>query len=258
MRKNKKRLNIKTYKMLARIENPRLFSDIIGIISDLVAEVKIKVSKAEGMSIIAIDPANVAMVIFKLPSSAFAQLEVEDESIGVNLESFKAVLKRCSFGSSLLMKTEDNFLKLEINDKTKREFTLALIDLDKKDKPIPSLEFSARVEINSVELLEAIEDCAIVADSCTFEAEPDKFSIFAKGSLNSARLSYSSDEVAIQAGLKQKGKYSLEYLLKMIKASKITDKAALNFSNDYPLKLDFNTPTISLSFILAPRVETED
>ncbi len=242
--------------MIARLDNPRIFSDIVGIISDLVSEVKIRVSK-EGMGIVAIDPANVAMVIFKLPAGAFSQLEVEDESLGVNLESLKAVLKRCSFGSSLLMKTEDNILKLEISDKIKREFTLALIDLDRKDKPVPTLEFSSRIEINSTELLEAVEDCSIVADSCSFESEPDKFSIYAKGALNSAKLAYSSDEVHIESPGKQKSKYSLEYLQKMIRATKITDKAIINFSNDYPLKLEFNTPVMQLAFILAPRVETD-
>jgi len=244
--------------MLARLENPRIFSDIIGIISELVGEAKIRVNKTDGMSIVAIDPANVAMVIFKLPASAFSQLEVEDETLGVNLENLKAVLKRCSFSSALIMRTEDNLLKLEISDKVKREFNLMLIDLDRKDKPIPSLEFSAKVEINSQELLEAIEDCAIVADSCSFEAEVDKFAIYAKGPLNSAKLSYSSDEVHIEAPAKNKGKYSLEYLQKMIRASKITDKAILNFGNDYPLKLDFKTPIIELSFILAPRVESDE
>lgn len=243
--------------MIIRLENPRLFSDIIGIISELVNEVKIKINK-EGLSITAIDPANVAMVNFKLPSNAFSQLEVEEENLGVNLESFKAVLRRCSFGSSLLMKTEENYLKIEIDDKVKREFTLALIDLDRKDKPIPLLEFSSRIEISSSELLEAIEDCSIVADSCSFEAEPEKFSIYAKGTLNSAKLSYTSDEVHIESPSKQKSKYSLEYLQKMIKAAKITEKTIINFSGDYPLKLDFKTPNIELSFILAPRVETED
>lgn len=243
--------------MIARIDNPRLFSDIVGIISELVSEVKIRVTK-EGMSIVAIDPANVAMVLFKLPAGAFSQLEVEDESLGVNLESLKAVLKRCSFGSSLLMKTEENTIKLEINDKIKREFNLALIDLDRKDKPIPTLEFSAKVELNSTELLEAIDDCSIVADSCSFESEPSKFSIYAKGSLNSAKLAFSSDEAYIESPAKQKSKYSLEYLQKMIKATKITDKAILNFSADYPLKLEYNTPMMQLAFILAPRVETDD
>jgi len=244
--------------MLARLENPRILSDIIGIISELVSEAKIRVTKTEGMSIVAIDPANVAMVLFKLPAPAFSQLEVEDETIGVNLESLKAVLKRCSFSSALTIKTEDNLLKLEISDRVKREFNLMMIDLDRKDKPIPILEFSSKVEISSVEIAEAIEDCAIVADSCSFEAEQDKFSIYAKGALNSAKLSYSSDEAYIESPSKSKGKYSLEYLQKMIKAAKLTDKVAINFSNDYPLKMEFKTPLIELGFILAPRVESEE
>ncbi len=243
--------------MKLRLENPRIFSDIIGILSELVSEVKIKVNK-EGLSITAIDPANVAMVSFKLPASSFSHLEVEEENIGVSLDSFKAILKRCSFGSSLLMRTEDNNLKIEIDDKVKREFTLALIDLDRKDKPIPNLEFSSKVSISSTELQEAIEDCSIVADSCSFESEPNKFSIFAKGTLNSAHLTYSSDEVRIESPSKQRGKYSLEYLQKMIRATKITDTTILNFSNDYPLRMDFKTPTLELSFILAPRVETDE
>jgi proliferating cell nuclear antigen len=243
--------------MQIRLDNPKIFSDIIAIISELVTEVKIKMSK-EGMSIIAIDPANVAMVVFKLPPAAFSLLDVETEDLGVDLASLRAVLKRCAVGSSLTMKTEDNILKLEINDKTKREFNLAMIDLDKKEKPVPSLEFAAKVEISSNELSEAIEDCAIVADSCSFESETDKFAIHARGSLHSAKLSYSSDEAYIESPSNQKSKYSLEYLQKMMKAAKITDKTTINFSSDYPLKLDFNTPLIQLSFILAPRVETED
>jgi len=242
--------------MLLRLENPKPFSDMISIISELVSEVKIRINK-EGMNIVAIDPANVAMIAFKLPASAFSKLEVEDETMGVSLDSLKAILKRCSFSSALTMKTEDNFLKIEISDKIKREFTLSLIDLDRKDKPIPSLEFSTRIEINSIDLMEAIEDCSIVADSCSFEAVSERFMIYAKGSLNSANLSYSSDEVYIESPNKSKSKYSLEYLMKMIRASKLTDKTILNFSNDYPLKMDFKTPLMELSFILAPRVETD-
>lgn len=243
--------------MLLKLESPKMFSDIIGILSELVSEVKIRVNK-EGLSIVAIDPANVAMVLFNLPASSFAQLEVEDESIGVSMESLKAVLRRCSFGSSLILKTEENTLKLEIADKVKREFSLTLLDLDRKDKPIPMLEFTSKVEINSVDFAEAVEDCAIVSDSCSFEAEPNRFEIFAKGSLNSAKLSYSSDEVYIESPLKSKSKYSLEYLQKIIKGTKIADKTIISFSNDYPLRLDFATPKMNLGFILAPRVESEE
>ena len=110
--------------------------------------------------------------------------------------------------------------------------------------------------MSSSDFSEAIEDCSVVADSCSFSSEPDKFIIQAKGSLNSFKSEF-TDEVDIQAE-QATSKYSLEYLQKMIKATKLTDKTKINFSNDYPLKLEFQTPFIELSFILAPRVEAED
>lgn len=254
--------------MLLRLDHPKLLSDIIAIISELVLEVRMKVNKA-GLSIIAIDPANVALVSFKLPAEAFSQIEVDEEVLGVSLDSLKPVLKRCSPQSSLILQTDDNLLKVQIQDKIKREFKLALIDIETEEKAMPNLEFLARVEMPSIDFLEAIEDCSIVADACTFIAEQDKFTIKAKGSLNSAKSDFSSDEVKIdltpgeapvEEGEKKeiKSRYSLEYLQKIIKASKITEKTIINFAIDYPLKLEFKTPRMELAFVLAPRVETED
>jgi len=243
--------------MLLKLEHPKIFSEVIGIISELVLEVRMKVSK-EGMSIIAIDPANVAMVSFKLPSSAFSELEVEKpEVLGVNLESLKAVLRRIKIGSVLIITKQENELKLVINDKIKREFNLALIEIEGEEKEIPNLDFISRIEMSSIDFLEAIEDCSVVADSCSFISESNKFIMSARGSLNSFKSEFSSDEVNMQAQ-EANSKYSLEYLQKMIKATKLTDKAAINFSTDYPLKLEFNTPFMELGFILAPRVENED
>jgi proliferating cell nuclear antigen len=243
--------------MLLKLDNPKLFSEIIGIISELVLEVKIKVKK-EGISIMAIDPANVAMVSFKLPNTAFSTFEIDgDEVLGVSLDNLKAVLRRCSVKSQLVLKIDENTLKLEIHDKIRKEFNLALIDVEGEEKETPSLDFTSKVEISSDAFAEAIEDCAVVSDSCSFITEPDKFIIKGKGSLNSFKSEFSSDEVNLQAE-QAHSKYSLEYLQKIIKATKITEKTILHFSNDYPLKLDFITPFIELSFILAPRVESED
>ncbi|MGV8152129.1 MAG: hypothetical protein ACP5OG_03535 [Candidatus Nanoarchaeia archaeon] len=243
--------------MLLKLDHPKLFSEIVSIISELVLEVRIKVGK-DGMSIIAIDPANVAMVSFKLPNTAFSELEIEnDEVLGVSLENLKAVLRRCSSGSTLVLTREENSLKIEIIDKIKREFNLSLIEIEGEEKSIPNLEFASKVEMSSVDFAEAIEDSGVVADSCSFISEPDKFIIQARGSLNSFKSVFSSDEINIHAE-EASSKYSLEYLQKMIKATKLTDKTIINFSTDYPLKLDFITPFLELNFILAPRVENED
>ncbi len=252
--------------MLLKLDEPKLLSDIISIISELVLEVRIKVGKG-GMSIVAIDPANVALVSFKLPAEAFSQIEVEEEVLGVSLDSLKSVLRRSSPGSSLILQTEENTLKIQIQDKIKREFKLSLIEIESEEKTMPNLDFNSKIEILSIDLAEAVEDCSVVADACSFISEPDKFTIEAKGSLNSAKSCFSSDEIKIEvkegAGGegKEKGiksRYSLEYLQKFVKATKLTEKTIINFSNDYPLKLEFKTPKMELSFVLAPRVETED
>lgn len=243
--------------MKLRLDHPKLFSDITGIISELVLEVRLRVNK-EGMSIIAIDPANVAMTLFKLPASAFAEFEIDSEEVlGVSLENLKAVLRRIKPGSILVITKEENELKLLIKDKITKEFNLALIDIEGEEKKMPNLEFLSRIEMNGSDFADAIEDCGVVADSCSFISEPNKFVIKAKGSLNSFKSEFSEDELSIQAQ-NASSKYSLEYLQKMVKATKITDKVIINFSNDYPLRLDFITPFIELMFVLAPRVEAEE
>jgi len=239
--------------MLLKLDNPKILSDVIAIISELVTEVRIKVD-SDGLSIIAIDPANVSLVNFKLPSTNFSAFEAGGDILGVNLDSFKSILRRASIGSSLIMQTEDNMLKIEIHDKIKRVFKLALINIEQEEKTMPSLEFNCKVEMNSLDLSEAIEDCAIVSDSCSFSLQEGKFIVEARG-LNSAKSEF-SDEVKIE-GDKGKAKYSLEYLQKFAKSCKLTEKAKIEFSDDYPLKLEFKD-SWELAFVLAPRVETED
>jgi len=240
--------------MLLKFNNPKIFIDVIGLISELVTEVRIKVNK-EGLSIIAIDPANVALVSFKIPASSFSTLDIdEQEIVGINLDSLKSVLRRFSTGI-LLFQTEENSLKIEIQEKIKRTFNLALINIEEEEKSVPSLDFKTNVEMNSFDFDAAIQDCSIVSESCSFISKDNKFIIEAKG-LNSAKSEFSSDEVKV-VGM-GKAKYSTEYLQKFAKASKLTDKVSISFADDYPLQLKFFSSLFELIFILAPRVESED
>lgn len=241
--------------MLVKLENPALLSKAIDIISEFITDARIKVNEF-GMSITAIDPANVAMVGFRLPKSAFSQFETGNEVLGVNLDNLKKILKRCGVGSSLILEKKDNQLEIKIYDKIRRNFSLNLIEVESEDKEMPSLDFSSRVEMLSNYFVEAVEDCAVVDDACSFIIEEGKFIIEAK-SLNSARSEFSGDEVKIEAE-NCKSRYSLEYLQKFSKGAKLCNKTILNFANEHPLKIEFKSEHFELSFILAPRVETED
>lgn len=243
--------------MKLTLQNPKIFSDIVTIISELVTEVRLKVNK-DGLSLTAIDPANVAMVYFKIPTTLFTEYELtkEEHELGINLNNLKAVLRRCKPGASMTLEKQDNILKLGLQDRIKRDFSLALIDTDVEEKPLPEWEFNSVIHINSDALVEVIEDCAVVSDACTFIAEPDKFIVEAHG-LNSARAEFSSDEAQIHSG-NSSARFSLEYLNKFIKGAKISNRSTLSFSDNHPMRLDFHTGEVVLSFVLAPRVEQED
>ena len=241
--------------MLVKLEKPVLLSKAIELLSEIVIDVRLKVNEF-GMSITAIDPANVAMIGFKLPKSAFSQFETDDEVLGINLDNLKRILKRCGPASSLILEKKENLLNIQIQDRIKRNFSLNLIEIEGEEKDLPNLEFSTRVELDSIDLIASIEDCMVVADACSFIIEEGKFIIEAKG-LNSARSEFSGDEAKINAE-NCKARYSLEYLSKFIKGSKLCEKTVLNFANDHPLRMDIKTENMELNFILAPRVETED
>jgi len=151
-------------------------------------------------------------------------------------------------------------LEIQIQDRIRRNFTLNLLDIDIEDIDFnvktERMEFTSKVEMDSVDLVASIEDCAVVSDACSFSIDSGKFIVEAKG-LNSARSEFSGDEAKITAE-DCKAKFSLEYLQKFMKGAKLHDKTILKFANDHPLKIEIRPEHMELSFILAPRVETDD
>ncbi len=243
--------------MLIKLDNPVLMVKAMDVISELVTEVRMKINE-EGISIVAIDPANVAMVGFSIPKSAFSQFESGKEILGINLDSLKKILRRCGSGSSLILEKQNNKLSIQIQDRIKRNFTLSLIEVEREDKEMPSLNFSTAVKMNSVDFIDSVEDCAIVADACSFMIKDGNFVIESRG-INSARAEFSGDEADITAEVANcKSRYSLEYLQKFVKGAKLAEKTILKFSDDHPLRMDLKAESFDLSFILAPRVETVD
>ena len=150
---------------------------------------------------------------------------------------------------------EDNLLKLGIQDKIRRDFTLALIDIESDEKEMPKWEFKSVIKMDSQSFVEVVEDCLVVSDACTFTAEPTKFIIEAHG-LNSARAEFSNEEIEIYSD-SGTARFSLEYLNKFIKGAKISSRATLSFSDNHPMRIDFPTGNVMLSFVLAPRVEQD-
>jgi len=248
--------------MRLTLAEPGYLKESISIISDLVNEARFKITP-NAIELVAMDPANVAMVVFKLLSSCFTEYDVKkDIEIAINLNNLKQVLRRASPKDMLTIDLdEDNRLKIQLKSSTTRTFNLPIIDLEEKEQKVPDLKFPVTINTSSSILNEAIADVDVVGESVAFIAEPKKFTLQAEGDLNQAKIEIREDDttkVSINGDERIKSKYSIEYLKKMINGSKLSDEVVIQFSKDYPLKLEYKAiDKVMLSFILAPRVEND-
>lgn len=248
--------------MRLTLAEPKYFKDSIAIISELVNEARFKITE-NAVELVAMDPANVAMVVFKLLSSTFVEYKVEKEmEIGINLVDLKQVMRRAKSNDTVTLEvTSDNRIQITFKGKNTRKFSLPIIELEDREQKVPDLSFPVTVTTSGKNLSEAVEDVDIVAESVTFEAEPSKITIKAEGDMSKASIEIAKDEdtsIVTETQDKVRAKYSIEYLKKMISGAKIADIVKVQFNKDYPLKLEFKeVDRVMLSFILAPRVEND-
>ena len=248
--------------MRLTLAEPSYLKESISIISDLVNEATFKVTP-DAIELVAMDPANVAMVVFKLLSSSFTEYDVKnDTELSINLSNLKQILRRASPKDMLTLEMDtDNRLKIELKSSTTRTFNLPIIELEDKEQKVPDLKFPVSIRLPSSLLNEAIADVDVVGESVAFIAEPKKFTLHAEGDLNQAKIEIREDDstkVSTASDEKVRAKYSIEYLKKMINGSKLSDEVTIQFNKDYPLKLEYKAiDKLMLSFILAPRVEND-
>lgn len=248
---------------LAKLENGSILRDSVSAISSLITEATFTID-TNGIKMVAMDPASVAMIIFNLLSTAFSEFKVDGEvKLTLNVDQFNSILSRLGSSDEITLSLDEEKTKLKILMKgaSVRKFEMPLLEDPEKTNRVPELDFKTRIDIEPASLKEGIKDAGVVSDCVTFFAKDGKFSMIAVGDSSRATLELSKDSPAIfdmKNEGEQKAKYSLEYLDKVIKAAKLASKLTLQYKTDFPARLDFiEQDKLQMSFILAPRVETE-
>ena len=104
--------------MKLTLAEPKYLKDSISIISELVNEAGFKIT-SDAIELVAMDPANVAMVMFKLLSSAFVEYDVKETTeLAINLNNLKQVLRRVKPSDMLSLETTDKYLKSIMAEKS--------------------------------------------------------------------------------------------------------------------------------------------
>lgn len=243
----------------ATISDVSLLRDSIDTISQLIGEGVFSLNK-DGISLVATDRAMVAVVRFELKKDAFDDYKCEKETlIGVNIENLLQILRRAKSSDQIVLELEDNSkLKIEMKGEGTRRFSMPLLDISKGEIPeIDQLDFSAKMMIKTSVIEEGINDADIISDSVIFKTDGKEFTMKTEGDSSSVESKIDKNSGLVEiSGDSVRSRYALEYLKKMIKAGKMSETTSLQMGRDFPMKLEFVKPDkISMSFILAPRVE---
>lgn len=129
--------------------------------------------------------------------------------------------------------------------------------------PEPKIGFTTKIGLITDDLLDSLKDATKYSDKVTFEANPETFTIKAKGDLGEFSVpidkgsesllrleTQNSDAVATT--------YSLDYLIPLVTALKrLSDVVFLDYAINKPLKLSVELNRINFSYYLAPRIEAE-
>jgi len=216
----------------------------------------------EGLRILDMDPANVAMVNLNIPKDSFVNFELdegkEEEIISVSLSNLRPILKRAGKDDIVSISlVGDSRMKLSFNN---RKFEVPLIEIeDGKKQKEPELKPIYSVTTKTKDFMQILSDASIIGESLSFFKANDAEQLTVK--TEGDKLTKFESSVPIETldwdNTKDKilSKFALEYLNKMVKSSYGTT-VKIELGNDYPLRLNFHNDSFNVRYILAPRVES--
>lgn len=222
---------------------------------------------AEGWSLFAVDPANVACVKAKIPEAAFDYYELPgafDGEVGrlpIDLSRLDDKLKAFDNGSQVALETEDGKLIVSSGG---LKYKLALLDQTVVRKPpsLPVLDLPVKVVMDAQTYLKAVKALAKLSDVVRFETaynekDGDVFMMTGKGDIDSARLKVPVDTLL---GYKPGNASSLinsDYLEDIAKSIKGAGEVELEIGRDYPLILRAKIHGVEAEYVVAPRIERD-
>ena len=217
---------------------------------------------SDAIGVRAMDPSQIAMVVFSAPKDAFSSYKVSGSArLGVNFADLGKILGRGRAKDTLVMKQHENKLVLEFaGPGAKRHFSLPLLESSAAAQREPRVEHDATVKMKGGEFKEMLRDVALVSSHLTLHAKGKEFSMSAKG--DSAEMDSVSEkaekaEFEVSAKGEARATFPLQYMDDITKGCPDDGLLVLSLRTNAPLKLSYNIGKASIVYYLAPRIETE-
>ncbi len=247
--------------MEVEFKDIEFFKRMMDTIGSLMSDVSLDFNQ-DGFTIKAMDPANIAMVLFEGNKNIFSTFNVDKEiKLSVSLDDLNSILKMMKKEDKAKFKDSKNRLEIDIRGKSRLHFTIPLIDENYTAQKVPQLNFTAEAMLVSSALKESIKAASLVDDSIYFTVDGMRLMLSSRSEEKEFSQEISMNENKELLNVKSEGmtraKYSIEYLSKFLNVADPDRPIKVMLSNNYPLKVEYEliNKDAVLSFILANRLE---
>ncbi|NJD54473.1 MAG: DNA polymerase sliding clamp [Candidatus Methanoperedens sp.] len=233
--------------------------DSIESISTLVDEARFRLTP-QGLSVKAVDPANVAMVSFEISKDAFDSFEATEGELGIDLTKLIGVMEMAEKSDNIELELDEASHKLIVRMRG-LAYTMSLLDPSsiRKEPKVPSLDLPAHIVIRGEDIKRAVKAAEKVSDYMSMGVKGDVFFMEAEGDTDKVHVELGKNQLIDLQGTDAKSLFSLDYLSDMSKILGKSNEVNIDLGKDFPLKIRIKIAEGhgEVSYMLAPRVESE-
>ncbi len=244
------------------VKDAKEFYKCIDAIGVLINEGLFTIDK-EKFFLRATDPSQISLVDFVMPKGAFEEFIVDigqesasKLSFGVNVSNLLQILSHANPDDKLSIEVKEGkpSILLEFIGRTKRSFTIPLIDVSDQQHPLPQIPFDVTVQVSPEQLISGIKDAALFSSHITLMVTGDKFILDTQSSKGKFKQEVEAGDIVISGG-KARAMFPLDYLQNMIKNARST--ITLKLKDDMPIEISYTIGSAAVRYYLAPRVDSE-
>ena len=233
---------------------------VLSSLRALVDEARIRVSE-DGLTVRAVDSANVAMDDLKLEAAAFESFEASPGTLGLSLDRLADPVRLASKDDlvQLLLDPESGKLIVVVDG---LRYSMACLDSRtlQAEPTLPEFDLPATVTVDRDALQRGVKAADLVADHVRIrmEAGADTLIIGAEGDTDAVTLELDGDDIEVLAAGDASTLFSLDYCKKLVRTIPAGTPVTLNLGEDFPLILSYELADGdgAITRMLAPRIET--
>ena len=245
--------------------NTRLFRKAIDALLASIDEADLIIT-SEGISVKAVDAANVSMVMLDLSKTAFTSYKADKKvTIGVDLVRLNGMLKMGDLDSMChLQLVDDDNLMMRLGN-LKYKFWLLSASSIKTPPKIPDISSPSTVILQGSRLMNTVRAMkSVSAEYTTFElkVEPTPLFTMSGGSeKDSVKIELSNDDewvsIAAIGNQSLSSMFSTSFLDSIGKVLSDIKTVVFEIGDDFPLVIRFKHENMGVKYIIAPSIEAD-